>query len=674
MINTTITTTFERQRDRMVATQIEARGIRTPRTLAAMRAIPRERFLPDELAGSAYDDAPLPIDEGQTISQPFVVALMVDALQVGPRDRALEIGAGSGYAAAVLGELAEQVWAIERHQTLARAAAVRLRQLQCSNVHVLCADGTLGWPDEAPFDAILVSAGGPAVPGPLAQQLAIGGRLVMPVGESTGEQTLVRIRRIAEHAFEEDELGPVRFVPLVGGQGWAAGNARFDPRRAGAGIRLEPPARRRLAALVADRCEPFDSIDSFDPGPLLDRIGDARVVMLGEATHGSSEFMEMRARITRELVERLGFNLVLLEGDWCDVQAIDRHVRRRDRSYLRTPAFTRFPTWMWRNHEMRRFVDWLAEHDSRLAPEQRVSIHGLDLYGLRGSIESVIGYLRRVDPTAADVARSRYACFAPWEGDPITYGRAVAGGQVASCESEASATLAELIARRREYESRDGDDWFDTARHATVIRESERFYRAMHEGSAASWNLRDRHMFDTLESVMRFRGEDARAVIWAHNSHIGNAAATEMGRRGETNLGELVRRHFGEDAYSIGFGTHRGTVAAASDWGAAMRLMSVRPSHEDSYERICHESEVRAFTLPLRDVHEPIVRSALLPPRLQRAIGVIYRPETEMLSHYFEAVLPAQFDEYVWFEETTAIRPFEAHEVAGMPETYPFGL
>jgi len=669
-----ITTTFERKRDRMVATQIESRGIRTPRTLAAMRAIPRERFLPAELEDSAYLDAPLPIDEGQTISQPFIVALMIDALQIGPRDRALEIGAGSGYAAAVLGELAAEVWAIERHETLARAATRRMRELGCDNVHVLCADGTLGLENQAPFDAILVSAGGPAVPGPLARQLAIGGRLIMPIGEATGEQTLVRIRRIAEHAFEEETLGPVRFVPLVGGRGWAAGDAHVDPHRANAGVRIQPTARRRIASLIAERAEAFDSIESFDPGPLLDRIGDARVVMLGEATHGTSEFMDMRARITRELVERRGFNLVLIEGDWSDVQAIDRHVRRRDRSYLRTPAFTRFPTWMWRNHEMRRFVDWLAEHDARLGLEHRVSIHGLDLYGLRSSIDAVIGYLRRVDPAAAEAARSQYACFAPWEDDPITYGRAVAGGQVASCEPEASAAIADLAAHRVEYESRDGEDWFDTMRHAVVIREAERFYRAMHEGSASSWNLRDHHMFDTLDAVMRFRGEDARAVIWAHNSHLGNAAATDMGRRGETNLGELVRRRFGDDAYAIGFGTHRGTVAAANDWGGAMRLMSVRPSHEDSYERICHESGVRAFTLSLREAHEPVVRSALMSPRLERAIGVIYRPETEMLSHYFEAVLPAQFDEYIWFEETTAVRPFEAHEVAGMPETYPFGL
>ncbi len=669
-----ITTTFERRRDRMVANQIEARGIRTPRTLAAMRAIPRERFLNAELEDAAYEDVPLPIDEGQTISQPFVVALMIDALQVGPRDRALEIGAGSGYAAAVLGELAQEVWAVERHRSLARSAETRLRRLGCSNVHVVCADGTLGLADQGPFDAILVSAGGPAVPGPLAYQLAVGGRLVMPLGEATGEQTLVRIRRIADHAFEQEELGPVRFVPLVGGQGWAAGDARVDLRRGPAGVRMEPSARRRVASLVADRCQPFDGVDSFDPGPLLDRIGDARVVLLGESTHGSSEFMEMRARITRALIERRGFNLVLIEGDWSDVQAIDRHVRRRDRSYLRTPAFTRFPTWMWRNHEMRRFVDWLAEHDARLAPSERVSIHGLDLYGLRSSIEAVLGYLDRVDPAAAASAGGRYACFSQWETDPITYGRAVAGGQIASCGPEASAVLEQLVARRREYESRDGDDWFDTVRHATVVREAERFYRAMHEGSSSSWNLRDRHMFDTLEAVMSLRGEDARAVIWAHNSHIGNAAATEMGRRGETNLGELVRRRFGLDAYAIGLGTHRGTVAAANDWGGPMRLMSVRPSHEDSCERIFHDSGVRSFTLPLREAHEPAVRAALLPPRLQRAIGVIYRPETEMLSHYFEAVLAAQFDEWVWLEETTSIRPLEAHEMAGMPETYPFGL
>ena len=658
----------------MVASQIEARGISTPRTLAAMRAVPRERFVPDSWIDSAYEDAPLPIDEGQTISQPYVVALMVDALEIGPRDRALEIGAGSGYAAAVLGELAERVWAIERHPSLASAAADRLRDLGCGNVTVRCADGTLGWPEEAPFDAILVSAGGPAVPDALARQLAVGGRLVMPVGEETRGQTLVRVRRLAEHAFEEETLGEVRFVPLVGTQGWATEDVRFEPRRAATGVRLESPARRRIAALIAERCEPFVSVDDLETRPLLERIGDARVVMLGEATHGTSEFQRLRSTITRDLVERRGFNLVLIEGDWSDAQAIDRHVRRRERSYLRTPAFNRFPTWMWRNHETAAFVDWLADHDGRLPFDARVGVHGLDLYGLKDSIEAVLGYLGRVDPTAADEARSRYSCFAPWESDPVTYGRAVAGGHILSCEAEASATLAELLARRADYVARDGEEWFDTTRHATVVRESERFFRAMHEGAGSSWNLRDRHMFDTLLAVMQHRGEDARAVIWAHNSHVGHAPATDLGRRGELSLGQLVREHFGADAYGIGFGTHRGTVAAASNWGGRMRVMNVRPSHEDSYERLCHDSDVPAFLLPLRHEHAPDVRETLREPRLERAIGVLYRPETEMLSHYFEAVLPGQFDEWAWIDETSAIRPLEAHEVGGMAETYPFGL
>jgi protein-L-isoaspartate(D-aspartate) O-methyltransferase len=258
--------------------------------------------------------------------------------------------------------------------------------------------------------------------------------------------------------------------------------------------------------------------------------------------------------------------------------------------------------------------------------------------------------------------------------DPATYGRAVVGGRMKACEHEAVTTLTDLLNQRMEYLADDGEAFFDAERNATVIREAERYYRTMYYGSRESWNLRDRHMFDTLRAVLHHRGESARAVVWAHNSHVGNAAATEMGMRGEWNIGQLAREHFGADAYAIGFGTDHGTVAAASNWDEPMQVMTVRPSHEDSYERLCHDGGVKAFLLHLREPAVADVRAELLNPHLERAIGVIYRPETEMLSHYFQAALPAQFDEYIWFDKTCAVKPLKAHEVAGVPDTYPFGL
>jgi protein-L-isoaspartate(D-aspartate) O-methyltransferase len=408
---------------------------------------------------------------------------------------------------------------------------------------------------------------------------------------------------------------------------------------------------------------------------LLGRIGDARVVLIGEATHGTSDFYRMRARITQELIVHRGFNLVAIEGDWPDTSTIDQHVRNWQGERLRTAPFSRFPSWMWRNREMQAFVDWLAQYNARQpAAEGQVSVHGLDLYSLYNSIGVVLDYLDRIDPEAARAARVRYGCFSPWEADPATYGRAAVTGRMADCQREVVATLSRLLAQRTPYCTRDGDAFFDAERNATVIRNAERYYRAMYQGSRESWNLRDQHMFDTLMAVLEHRGSTAKAVVWAHNSHVGNAAATEMGVRGEFNIGQLARKKMGTSVYAIGFGTHSGSVAAASNWDEPVQFMGVRPSHEDSYERLCHETEIPAFFLPLRETNESGVRDALLSPHLERAIGVIYRPESELLSHYFQAALPAQFDEYIWFDESSALHPLDVQETKGFPETYPFGL
>lgn len=201
---------------RMVERQLRGRGIRDERVLQAFREVPRDAFVPRALANRAYEDVPLPIGAGQTISQPYVVALMIEALRVRPSDRVLEVGAGSGYAAAILSRLAGEVEAMERHPALARAAARRLRLLGYENVRVRVGDGTLGLPQRAPFDAILVSAGGPEVPAALATQLAAGGRLVIPVG-SSWEQELLRITERADRGLVRESLGPVVFVPLISG-------------------------------------------------------------------------------------------------------------------------------------------------------------------------------------------------------------------------------------------------------------------------------------------------------------------------------------------------------------------------------------------------------------------------------------------------------------------------
>lgn len=657
---------MQEQRTAMVKRQIEARGVHQPAVLEAMRTVPRETFLPEHLSEFAYEDTPLPIEEGQTISQPFIVAAMAEALDLGPQDRVLEIGTGSGYAAAVLGEIAEEVYTIERHRALADEAERRLREHGYDNVHVLCGDGTLGWPEHAPFDGILVSAGGPEVPRILFEQLAPGGRMVVPVGAELRDQRLLRITKDPEGEMRTEDLGGVRFVPLIGAAGFPE---PAEPKSTKHIPSPEPP----VAHLIREVCQPLKSIEDAELGPLLDQIGDARVVLLGEATHGTSEFYRMRARITSELVLRRGFNIVAIEGDWPDASRVDRHIRDLGPPVGQEPIFTRFPTWMWRNREVVELIAWLRSHNELVDdPERRVGFYGLDLYSLYKSVDAVLAYLRDVDPKAAEIARERYACLSPWARDPALYGRAAINRGYAQCEAPVVQVLRDLLERRLEYAVADGDRFFDAASNAHLVAAAEEYYRVMYYGGPASWNLRDQHMFDTLERLLEFRGPGAKAVVWAHNSHVGDARATEMGAaRGEHNIGQLCRQGFGDSAFSIGFGTHTGTVAAATDWGGPMEIKKVRPSHPTSYERLFHEAEVPAFLLSLRNPVRTAVREELAPPRLERAIGVIYRPETELQSHYFQAALPWQFDAYAWFDETQAVDSLDAESArAQIPQVY----
>ena len=656
----------------MVQRQIANRGVRDALVLEAMGQVPREDFLPDDLREFAYDDTPLPIDQGQTISQPYIVALMTEALLLRGGERVLEIGTGSGYAAAVLARIAAEVYTVERHGQLAAKAADILAAHWYGNVHVLHGDGTLGWPEHAPFDAIVVAAGGPEVPQSLKTQLKIGGRLVIPVGNDRHLQELVRVTRISAHEYRTEEIADVRFVPLVGEEGWAPAAHEAVPGQVSPLEAREPDTE--LAQLIASGCEPFTSIDYGDLAPLLRRIGDARVVLLGEATHGTSEFYRMRERISRELIERRGFSFIAIEGDWPDAARVDHYVRHMEYRPSEWIAFARFPVWMWRNQEVRAFVDWLRTHNAECDPGRRVAFHGLDLYSLFSSIHAVLGYLDKVDPATARIARLRYGCLTPWQSDPITYGHAALSGTYRSCEDAVVSVLTDLRVKQQAYAEHDGERFLDAIQNAQLVTNAERYYRIMYHGSRASWNLRDQHMFDTLTNLLAFHGPDSKGIVWAHNSHIGDSAATEMSSRGEYNIGHLCKERFGDSAYTIGFGTHSGTVAAASDWDGPMQHKDVIPSLPGSYERLCHESRVARFLMPLRKPASDRLRQGLLKARLERAIGVIYRPDTELQSHYFKAVLPRQFDEYVWFDETHSVGPLHAEQLKGMPDTYPFGL
>jgi erythromycin esterase-like protein/protein-L-isoaspartate O-methyltransferase len=599
---------------------------------------------------------------------------MAEAAEIRPEDRVLEIGAGSGYAAAVLSRIAARVFAIERHEALARAAAQRLQRLGYGNVEVIAGDGSGGWPQAAPFDAILAAAGGPAIPQALKDQLEIGGRLVMPVGPEPREQRLIKVTRVAANRFDEQDLGGVNFVPLIGEHGW--GEDERQPLRPPEPRSFrEPAAPVSIAQLIRTAAEPLPDLDAPAFGAVVDRFAEARVVLLGEASHGTTEFYRARAAITRRLIERHGFTVVALEADWPDAASLDRYVRQRPAPPHAEPPFRRFPTWMWRNTDVEAFTEWLRAWNAERSAEARAGIYGLDLYSLSASMRAVLDYLDEADPEAAAVARERYGCLTPWAREPQAYGRMALSAGYSRCEAGVIKVLSDLLAGRLDYARHDGERWLDAAANARLVRDAEAYYRAMYYGAAESWNLRDTHMFETLLAVLDARGPQSKAVVWAHNSHIGDASKTEMGLvREELNIGQLCRERFGREAALIGFGTHSGTVACASDWDGPMEIKRVNPSRPDSYERLAHDSGGGRFLLDLReDVHEPL-RYRLLEPRLERFIGVIYRPDTERWSHYSACSLPQQFDAWIWFDETAAVSPLPTHTRKGEDETWPFGL
>ena len=446
--------------------------------------------------------------------------------------------------------------------------------------------------------------------------------------------------------------------------------------------RADPLARRPAdadadARAVAAAAEPLPDID--DPGfaAAFDRWADRRVVLLGESTHGTAEFHRARAAVTRRLVERHGFDLVALEADWPDAAALDRALRGRPAREGAAPPFQRFPAWMWRNAETAAFFEALAALNRGRPAEAQARVHGLDIYSLAASIEAVVDYLEGVDPALAALARESYGCLEPWARRPAGYARAAQRAGWAACEQAVVRQCRTILEHRLAWSAQDGEDWLDAAQNARLVAAAERYYRVMHRGGSEAWNLRDAHMAETLAHVLEARGPGAKAVVWAHNSHVGDARATEMGaRRGQRTLGEFCRRRWGEAAALIGFGAGDGEVAAASDWGGPMEIKRLGPPLPGSFERLCAEAGPPRFLLDLQA--DPELRDRLASPRLQRFVGVIHRPESERESHYADAAPSRQYDAWVWFDAT---RPVSAPEAAppdapraGARETWPFGV
>ncbi|HVY87090.1 MAG TPA: erythromycin esterase family protein [Caulobacterales bacterium] len=426
-----------------------------------------------------------------------------------------------------------------------------------------------------------------------------------------------------------------------------------------------------LADVVRASAETLPELDQHEAfAAHFDRFADARVVLLGEATHGTAEFYRARAAITRRLIEKHGFRILAIEGDWPDAAELDRYVRAHGKWGERS-AFVNFPRWMWRNREFADLLRGLRKWNEARAHVERVEVRGLDVYSLHRSVDEVLSYLDRVDPEGAKAARRRYGCITPYLERPQAYG-AMALRTGRTCEDAVVEQLVAMLEQQLKYTRADGEAYFDAEQNARVVAAAEQYYRAMYHGSAESWNLRDGHMFDTLTRLLELRGPDAKAVVWAHNSHIGNAAATSMGEGGELNIGQLARVKFRDAAVSIGFSTNTGAVMAADDWGDPPRIKKVLPVRADSWERVFLDAGMpRTLTTWRGDAR---LADELSVRRLERAIGVIYRPETERWSHYFDAHLSRQFDALVWFADTTAVTPLAGAPPEGAPDIYPFGV
>lgn len=431
-----------------------------------------------------------------------------------------------------------------------------------------------------------------------------------------------------------------------------------------------------LAAAIGEQAIPFR--EPVDLDPLLERIGDARYVLIGEASHGTSDFYRWRAELSRRLIEERGFSFVSVEGDWPDCYQVNRYVKWRpdtgNSAYDVLHAFERWPTWMWANRDVVAFATWLRSYNERVPDERQVGFYGLDVYSLFESMAEVVQYLDRIDPEAARQARRAYGCFEPYAEDVQEYARATALVPT-SCEDEAIAILAALRRKAPEYAADGRDAYFNAEQNALVARGAELYYRTMVRGGPTSWNVRDHHMVDTLERLMRFHGPLAKGIVWEHNTHIGDARFTDMARAGMVNVGQLVRQaHSGDDVVLVGFGSHHGTVIAAEEWGLPMQRMRVPDARSESYEAVMHECGVRDFLL-LFDGSDDGGIPGLDEIRGHRAIGVVYDPRSERWGNYVPTLLARRYDAFLYLDATEALDPLHmpVHMGAEPPETYPSG-
>lgn len=632
--------------------RLRKRGIIDQEVLEAMRRVPRHRFVEPGLRALAYDDRPLPSAHSPPLPQPYVAALVASVVAAGGRRRVLEVGTDSGYMVALLAQMFDEAYTIERHRDVAERAQRLLGRLGV-NVALRHGDGGRGWPEHAPYDAIVVMAGATRPPSALVEQLAEGGTLVIPIGTRPLAQRLTTFTKTADGLQSRDH-GPVSFVPLVGAGGW------------GPEYSVQPVVKTG-AAIVEQLRSAARPVDLNAPDGLrvvLDEIGDTRIVLLGASTHGTSEFQRMRAQLTLDLVEQ-GFDMVVMDTDWSHGAHLDRFVQGTAAQPPDDPT-----PWAWHNRETRAFLGDLRTLNADRAADRRVHCYGLDLFDADQAAQELAPSGHLDDDPAADArASDRVAALAAL-ANPAA-GPVPAPRTASTTKTQAAAKLRELCAVRVKSATAGPDDapLVPAPDLADTTNRSGRFYEALSCRDPLGWLLREDQSARTLEHLIARHGNQSRVVVWAHNVHVGDARATGLAAAGMRNLGQRLRERFGTSVYSLGAGAYEGSVLAAPRPNLPGKTMPLPPAAPKSHEHLCHATGLAAFFLDLSDPRLGFLSSA----RAQRAIGTVHRADPTPTQHYLMARLTPQFDGYVWFDQTTAVTPIAAPR-RPMPEAYPLGV
>ena len=639
-----------------IETHLRDKGITSEILLEAFKNIPEEFYLSEIIHPYFYEDVRIEKSLDKLEPRVIVIAKMLEQMGIKKAEKILIAGVDSIFVLVILSKIYDEVFSIETNETYANWSKEILKNIGVTNVTVKIGNPKVGLKNKAPFDAILIASEFEEIPENLNKQLKIGGNLLIPIGEDWSHAILELTERVSNVDYKTKTIRESYYIPRPKHFPLISKNTFLDDD---------------IIEEIGMNAHSFKTIPEYPIEALLKRIGNAKVVLIGEASHGTSEFYRVRQEITKALIEKRGFTFVCAEADWSDAEQINNYVKNSYKQQNWMP-FVRFPQWMWKNNEVLEFTEWLKKYNS--SKDNSVGFYGLDLYGLENSIDLVVKYLEKIDPHLASIAKKRYACISPYLADPTIYGKLVLNNQLQSCEKEVIKMLFDLLKYKKKLDH--SPEFFYTYQNATVVADAERYYKSMYYGSAESWNLRDLHMFYALRSLMAFHGASAKTIVWAHNSHIGNALATEMYSRGEINIGHLCKEQYGNSCYSIGFGTHHGTVAASHNWGNNMEVMNVNKSLQGSFENLCHKTHIENFTLALRESDaEESLRLLLSSPKLERAIGVIYKPKTELLSHYFQAVLSSQFDEYIWMNKTKAVTPISlSNPIPDTLDIHPFSL